>query len=281
MSNGGSPVVGVSSAAPSFARVALRPRWIAVLILALLVASAFAALGRWQLERSVIADAANQIDTETPVELLTVAEPATPVDSASFARIVDVTGSFVADDFLVLHGRLQEGEGGAWLIGRLLVTVPEDAGASIRTEPEPVSLAVALGWAESAEAALAAIPDWSEEREYRGRYLPGEAPRPTDLETGERSALSIAELVNVWPDYEGSIFAGYLILAEQPAGLEPIAAPPPLPEQQVNLLNLFYAVEWALFGGFAVYLWWRLVKDEMEKEAQQRTAEAAPGAAVD
>jgi hypothetical protein len=33
-------------------------------------------------------------------------------------------------------------------------------------------------------------------------------------------------------------------------------------------LNLFYAMQWVIFGVFALYLWWRLVRDEWEREAE-------------
>jgi hypothetical protein len=36
----------------------------------------------------------------------------------------------------------------------------------------------------------------------------------------------------------------------------------------VNWLTLFYALEWALFAGFAVFLWWRLVEDARIREQQ-------------
>jgi hypothetical protein len=36
-----------------------------------------------------------------------------------------------------------------------------------------------------------------------------------------------------------------------------------------NLLNIFYAIEWVLFAGFAVFLWYRLVKDAWEAEVAQ------------
>lgn len=257
------------SSGPTFWHVARRPRWIAALLLVLLVASVFAALGRWQLERSFAASTVNEIDTETAVPLASVAEPGTPVDSQSFARIVTTSGEFAPDGFVVLHGRLHRGEPVYWLVGRL-----------ITDEDGPTSLAVALGWADSEAAAIAAIPAVGDgPRELQGRYLPGEEPRDEDLETGERSALSIAELVNVWPGYSGDVYAGYLILSDAPPGLGTIDAPPPLPEQQVNLLNLFYAVEWAIFGGFAIYLWWRLVKDAQEAEVAE-AAQAPPDLAA-
>ena len=41
----------------------------------------------------------------------------------------------------------------------------------------------------------------------------------------------------------------------------------------MNLLNLFYALEWLIFAGFAFYLWYRLVMDEVEKEVEAATVD--------
>ncbi|MDN5667067.1 MAG: SURF1 family protein, partial [Renibacterium salmoninarum] len=38
------------------------------------------------------------------------------------------------------------------------------------------------------------------------------------------------------------------------------------PNQNFNWLNLFYAVEWIVFAGFSVFLWWRLVADDFRRE---------------
>ena len=50
---------------------------------------------------------------------------------------------------------------------------------------------------------------------------------------------------------------------------------PPNREVSLNLLNVFYAAEWVIFAGFAVFLWWRLVRDEWEKEHGVRQAREA------
>ena len=31
----------------------------------------------------------------------------------------------------------------------------------------------------------------------------------------------------------------------------------------MNIQNLAYAVEWVIFGGFALFLWWRMLRDEV------------------
>ena len=51
--------------------------------------------------------------------------------------------------------------------------------------------------------------------------------------------------------------------------LDTIIALPPTEESSVNWLNIFYAIEWIVFAGFAFFMWYRLAKDAWEKEAEQ------------
>jgi hypothetical protein len=69
------------------------------------------------------------------------------------------------------------------------------------------------------------------------------------------------------------VYAGYLVLADAPAGLDTIDSPPPVTEVSINLLNVFYAVEWVLFAGFAVFLWYRLVMDAVEAAEESATVD--------
>ena len=119
-----------------------------------------------------------------------------------------------------------------------------------------------------------------------GRYLPAEGPVPgADLPAGQVGTVSPAQLTNRW---DAPLWSGYLAaFAENPASapfqlagdgtLAPDAAllSPGLSrldidqqptDESVNLLNLFYAVEWVVFAGFALYIWWRFVRDEWQRE---------------
>jgi hypothetical protein len=41
-----------------------------------------------------------------------------------------------------------------------------------------------------------------------------------------------------------------------------------------NWLNIFYAIEWIVFAGFAFYVWYRLVRDRVEREIDENSVEA-------
>jgi surfeit locus 1 family protein len=245
-------------------KVARRPRWIAALLLTLAVAGTLAWLGQWQLERSFRSSDAPVIDTETPVPLTEVTEPQSGVTEDQAGRMVTVAGTLRAEDVVVLTGRSGGGEQSVWLVGRLDT---EDGD----------TLAVALGWADDEAAALAAAPEADSQVDLTGRYLPGEGPQDSDFEAGERTAIAPAELVNLWSGID-AIYGGYLLLHDQWPGLGRIDSPAPEPPVAVNWLNLFYALEWAVFAFFALFIWYRLVADqheaelELEREEQQAVA---------
>ncbi len=253
------------STSSNFWSVALRPRWIAALILALAIAAAFALLGQWQLERSVEGGEITEEQSETVVPLETIAVAQQPVTSGSIGQRVSVEAQFVPDDFVVLSDRINHADPGYWIVGHAVT----DSGAS---------LAVALGWAATegeVQSALSALGDTAPEGALVGRYLPSESPEQSDIESGQRSALAVSELINLWSQPPAGVYGGYVVLADAPAGLEAIDSPPPVTEVSLNLLNVFYAVEWVIFAGFAVFLWYRLVMDVVEAEREATTAESA------
>ncbi len=248
---------------PTVWQVARRPRWVAALVLALALAAGFAALGQWQLSRSFQNATVVTVDTETVRPLVGFATPQKPMTDRQLGQLVSLSGTLVAGDYVVLRDRHVQGADGAWLVGHVRV---DGAG-----DPAP-SVAVALGWSPDVRAVeRAAERMGSSDRriDVVGRYLPSEPAENDDPEKGVQSALSVAALINEWRSVD-DVYPGYVSLRTAPAGsgLRPIDSPPPAANETLNLLNLFYAVEWAVFAGFAIYLWYRLVRDAWERETQ-------------
>lgn len=281
----------MSTPSPTFKDVAKRPRWIGVLALCVLVAAVFALLGQWQIERAVEQGQRDTRDTETVVPLASVAEPGGGLTTEAGGRMVSFSGTWAAADFDTLAGRQQDGRNGSWVIGRLQLA---QAGG------EPASLPVAMAWfsdpaaAEARVAALSAQPvaPTADADALVARLMPTEAPTQGDIRTGERQAMSVAALINEWDGYNGLVFGSYAILDEPSAagsgalgdGAEPIVSEPPVTDTQLNWLNVFYAIEWVAFMLFAFYLWYRLVKDAVEREVEaiedaEEAASTAAGAA--
>lgn len=249
-------------------RVALRPRWIAALILALGVAAAFAALAQWQLQRSIDTAVVIERPTETAVPLASITRPQGPTGAAADGQMVTVTGEFVDGDWLVVHERYNDGDRGSWVVGHLAVT--DEHGTS--------GLVVAVGWTNSearAESIAAELNSGSIEPglsdTFDGRYFGSEGPQDSDYEAGRLTTVAPAAFINLWDSLEpDGVYGGYLVAADAAPGLTVIHSPPPPTDVETNWLNVFYAIEWVIFAGFAVYLWWRLVRDEFEKEQAEK-----------
>lgn len=258
-----------------------------MLVLALVLATAFVVLSAWQFEQSR-SEQTYAEDTETSVELTDIYEPARGIGPQQADRIVDVTGEFVPGTHLLVDSRLQDGEDGYWAV------------AAFRVDGAPGDevIPVVLGWTDDAdwlhEAGTFfegpvryqdddrdqdALPGVLSGSSIQGRLLPTEAPGPGPRELGEGvlPTLSVAELINLW-DLDS--YSGFVVAFEiehsagagldlDDLGLEQVRVDPQPEGSEINWLNLFYAVEWVVLGGFAFYFWWRLVRDAQERELEE------------
>lgn len=245
----------------------LRPRWVLALLLALAIAATFAVLGHWQLERAIESGVVVERSTETVLPLTRIAEPGKPLTLTASGQRVTLSGSYLPGDEQVISERLNGGTSGFWLLSRF----ETEGGANI---------AIARGWSEDEDtlrevsARLAADADTAPVT-IVGRFVPGDAPALPD-EDGDshvQTTVSPAALINLWTGYtDQPVYAGYVVDTLAPAGLTVIDSPIPEVDAAVNWLNIFYALEWAVFAGFAVFLWYRLVRDAWEKELEDRSA---------
>ncbi len=194
--------------------------------------------------------------TETVVPLDSIATPQQPMPAETIGQLVSLDAELVPGDYVVLSDRFSGSESGFWVVGH-----------GLRTNGS--SLSIALGWTGTADAAASAISILEESppsSAIEGRYLSSESPQQSDFEAGQRSALAVAELVNLWAKAPDGVYGGYVVIDAEVAGLEKIDSPPPNTEVSLNLLNIFYAAEWVLFAGFAIFLWYRVVRDAWELE---------------
>ncbi|WP_188755630.1 SURF1 family cytochrome oxidase biogenesis protein [Microbacterium album] len=259
----------------------LRPRWIAMLLLALVVAAIFAWLGQWQLGHAIDTDPVPEGVTEEVRPIEAVVQPGEYLPEPFVGQRVEVEGRWVPGDFLPVSGRYNDAVEGFWVTGQLRVEGAAD----------PTSLAVAIGWAptrEAAEAAIealdaaAAVSADADPVALAGRVISDEGPgmppaggAPTDV-----TRMSPAALLSQWHDFDGTaaegvdVYRPYLASTDPTggiadAGLDAISSPAPLVSNGVNWLNVFYAVEWVIFAGFAFYIWYRLAKDAWQREVEE------------
>ncbi len=226
--------------APTFFSVARQPKWIGALLLSLMVAAVFAALGQWQLERSFTKNTPGQTQ-ELPVETVNL--------------MLDTEHVFIVEN------RLQSNELGFWLISG----AHDEAGKS---------LTVALGWGENLAELVAdreALMQSVQAQAFmphKGIWVPTEAPQQTNVEQPFLlKSVSLAQLINLYDlDAGTELYPDVFVLAQDfqvnSGKLEQIKVTYEQGGASINWLSAFYFLEWCLFAGFAVFLWWRLVKDE-------------------
>ncbi len=254
----------------SMLQIMRRPRSLLMLGGFILLAVVFALFGQWQLSRAVQAGTVVERPTEQVLPLGQVADPATSVSDEAIGQLVSASGEWVRGEFQILSDRLDEGRSGYWVIGHF------------RTD-DGDSLAVGLGWTGDEESARSALSDADASAlpaTVSGRFQQSEAPtEPADGEVYPKD-FAVAALINEWAD-AGPTYAGYITLTDAPdgLGLDPIYSPPLEQQVQLNFLNLFYAVEWALFAVIALYIWYRLIRDVHERERDEAAGvdSAKPG----
>jgi hypothetical protein len=257
---------------PTWSQVARRPKWIAGLFLALAVAAVFALLGQWQLERS-FTEVEPEDQSQLPLVLVDSEKPGEPLTAPAANKLVQAQIFIDTQNVFIVSNRLQRAADevvlGYWVIANSSVLLEDGESKA--------SLSVGIGFAESlsvAEGARAALMESVQAQaflEQTGRYLQTEGPE-TQSDPAKAYLLesfSLAQLVNLYKGVEAQSLAGFMVLDAEPGfGLERIVIAPPEAGTQVNWLTLFYALEWALFAGFAVFLWWRLVEDARIRELQ-------------
>ncbi|MEO0024777.1 MAG: hypothetical protein RL196_1218 [Actinomycetota bacterium] len=253
--------------------IARTPTWLGRLLVALALAAAFALLGQWQLGRALPQTTASPSVSANPSGN---ANPTPSASAGAEGASVDLktfTVSLNASNFAVIGERVQPGRGsGFWLVTNSQIKVaaePADVGRD---------LTIAWGWASTSEQAKRALADLSNEtfaaevHVVNGVLAETEPPLPSHADQPNLfDSLSLAQLVNVYePVQERNTFERFLILqptaqsTPAPEGLETIVltSAPSTPLENVNWLSAFYAIEWSVFAGFAVFMWWRLVEDE-------------------
>ncbi|MBB2922603.1 SURF1 family protein [Cellulomonas cellasea] len=272
-----------------------------VLLLVLLAAAAVCArLGVWQLDRAEIRGASEAAERRAeqaaaePVGIGTVLAPQTTFRGELVGQHVTARGAYEPAGQLLVEGRALDGRTGYLVLTPLRVHdadpragadagegdgagadgagaaaadgagVDGDAadvpGATRAGAGDPV-LPVVRGWvADPDDAAALAVPEG--EVTVSGYLQSSEGAGDGGTRPGRTDAISSAALVNAWG---GPIWSGYVVLtrSEPDQGDALAQLPPPTRAGSgLNVQNLAYAAQWWIFGGFALVLWIRMVRDE-------------------
>ncbi|MER6673779.1 SURF1 family protein [Streptomyces sp. NPDC000983] len=239
-------------------RFLLTPRWWGINVFVLLAIPFCVFMGSWQLSRfedrldshqgAEARAASDKRETARPLaELL-------PVDQATVGKQVTATGRY-ADQLLVPDREIDEKPG--FYVLTLLRTDDGEA------------LPVVRGWlpgdADPAKAPAAPTGEVTVTGALQASEQPGEngVPGQGGLPAGQTGAISAASLVNL-VSYD--VTDAWVTLNRGDSGMKAV----PVNTAQGSGLdlkafqNLGYTGEWFVFAGFVVFMWFRLLRREVE-----------------
>jgi surfeit locus 1 family protein len=165
---------------------------------------------------------------------------------------VTFAGSWLPKGTLYVADRDLHGKRGYWVMTPVLVgksAMPVVRGWSTKPEaPEPSGAVDVRGWLQASE----------------GSDVPDDNP--------EDDVIPEMRIASVVQHVDADLYSAYVVASDAgagTAGLEKVT-PASVPEisSTSHLRNLLYAFQWWIFGGFAVYIWVRWCRDQLEAAAE-------------
>ncbi|MBZ6136734.1 SURF1 family protein [Streptomyces olivaceus] len=239
-------------------RFLLTPRWWGINVFVVLAIPFCIFMGSWQLGR--FEDRVQDHETASTQQESAgreAARPLTamlPVDKATVGRQTTVTGHY-DDQLLVPERKLDDREG--FYVLTLLRT---DGGEA---------LPVVRGWLPGEPDAAKAPAPPSGEVTVTGALQAAESAGSNGVSgrsgwpAGQTGAISAATLLNLVP-YD--VYDAWVTLNEGDSGMRavPVSAPQGTGLDLKAFQNLGYTAEWFAFVGFVIFMWFRLLRREVE-----------------
>ncbi|WAU78857.1 SURF1 family protein [Streptomyces sp. Qhu-G9] len=253
-------------------RFLLTPRWWGINVFVLLAIPFCIFMGSWQLGRfedrvQDHRDAGEQATAAKTQAARPLAE-LLPVDKETSGKQATATGRYGKQ--LLVPDRELDDKPGFYVLTML------------RTD-DGRALPVVRGWlpgdADTAKAPAVPAGEVTVTGALQASETPGSngVPAAGGLPAGQTGAISSASLVNLVP-YE--VYDAWITLAEADAGMKavPATAPSDTGLDLKAFQNLGYTGEWFVFAGFVVFMWFRLMRREVEfaEDAELGLTEEAP-----
>lgn len=221
-----------------------------------------ALLAQWQASRSVEAPVRDADQsafnwTKAP-ELSSVIKPGRTPRGTAVGTLVQTTATLDTSSAYVVANRVQrDGSAGYWVM-------------AFYTEPSGNRILAPLGFTASKQHALqvagrvSGLMNDAVAGPLHGRLSPAEAPQRIQRVL---QSVSPGQLANLLPVQQGKrVYPLFLLVTDRAfPGLQKITVIS-LSTAQINWLSAFYALEWTAFCGFSFFMWWRLVRDQQQRE---------------
>ena len=251
-------------------RTALKPRWLGLFAVLVVILVSFTWLGLWQLSVAQDrgrAEAAEKAPHQPVVDLTAVVGPHQAFPADGSGRRVGATGSYAADGQFLVAPRRLGGRAGYWVVSPFVVDSTGGTLAVVRgftsdpasVPPPPTGTLTLVGSLAPGES-------------------PAQAPSGGPAAGGEEvlGSIDLAVLVNRW---QGDLYNAFAFGIEERGGegaqIDPRPlerVPPPLiGETGLSWRNAAYALQWWIFALFAAYMWFRMVRDDAERDRLEAT----------
>jgi surfeit locus 1 family protein len=239
---------------PCRVRLLLRPRYWGAHLLMLAALAAAIGLGVWQLHAWQAGRAADARDltkaAALPLGKVMSGDEAFP--GQYLGQPVTFQGRWLPEGTLYVADRDLHGKRGYWVMTPVLVgqsAMPVVRGWTTRPQaPEPSGPVEVSGWLQASEGTGATDDD------------------PEDDVIPEMRIASIVEHV------DADLYSAYVVARTAGDGTQGLAKVTPESVPKVSnishLRNLLYAFQWWIFAGFAVYIWVRWCRDQLETAAE-------------
>ncbi|MGW0885117.1 SURF1 family protein [Streptomyces sp. NPDC002671] len=239
-------------------RFLLTPRWWGINVFVLLAIPFCIFMGSWQLSRFE----ARMQDHRTATERVDsgrheAARPLAgllPVDKSTSGRRATASGRYGKQ--LLVPDRQLDGKRGFYV----LTLLRTDSGKAL-----PVVRGWLPGTADPAKAPAAPAGEVTVTGALQASETPGDNGISSrgGLPAGQTAAISSASLVNLVP-YR--LYDAWVTLDKADAGMKavPATAPDDTGLDLKAFQNLGYTGEWFVFAGFVVFMWFRLLRREVE-----------------
>lgn len=232
--------------------ILLRPRYWAGHVTMVVCVGAALLLGLWQLDawQTRRADAARDLSAAPPVALTSLMTGDSPFPGRSLGQPVELSGTWLPDATFYIADRYVAGQRGYWVVTPVRV----DGGSS--------AIPVVRGWsaepASDAPSGTVAVTGWLQATEGSG---------PVDDDPSD-DIIPMMRLASLVEHVDADLYSAYVVAEElTPAGAGLTAVTPAaIPEVSgfTALRNFLYAVEWWVFGAFALFVWVRWCRDSLE-----------------
>ena len=235
--------------------VLLAPRYWGAHLLMVAAVAAAVGLGLWQLHvwEAARAAEARDLSNAEPLPLAEVMTGDSPFPGEYLGQPVSFAGEWLAAGTVYVEGRELDGRRGYWVVTPVRVgdsAMPVVRGWSAKAEaPAPSGMADVEGWLQASEGTGTTDAD------------------PHDDVIAEMRIASMVEHV------DADLYSGYVV-AREPTQQLAAVTPESVPKvsSSTSLRNLLYAFQWWVFGGFAVYIWFRWCRDTVEQSRAEEVA---------